>query len=90
MANYRLIKGESTDKALAKTLSKPNMPIALKVMLIKGMLIPSLLYGSELTGMQAAKLVNLKKVLEKAINRVVGKAKFCRSRIYKELNISTI
>ncbi|KAI4293172.1 hypothetical protein PAPHI01_2446 [Pancytospora philotis] len=90
MAKHRVRKAEALEHGLAKTLSNPKVPAIMKVLLIKGMLVPSLLYGAEVFGMQAARLNNLKRVLDRAIGRVVGKAKFSRARVHEELNIPVI
>lgn len=59
-------------------------------MLIKSILIPTIHYGSEIFGMNEARVNSLKRILDNGIKGIVKKSNFCRTRSYEEFDIKSI
>jgi exonuclease III len=90
MALGRRNKGIKCLNALAPTLLNERVPLILKSMLIKSMLIPTLTYGSEIFGMNEIRLSPLKTVLDNGIKKVTRCGNFCRQRTYDEMGIKPL
>ena len=87
MARFRCTKGIATANRLTGTISNPKVPLAYKQMLLNSLLMPTLLYGSEIFGMNETRLQNLTRVENNSMKNLVKKHNFCRIRLYRELDI---
>ncbi|PVU92304.1 hypothetical protein BB561_003913 [Smittium simulii] len=85
---------ENTNKALNSMYfypSKQNIPIALRTMLIRSVLLPIASYGGEIFGMSQARAAKLQTVIDEACRRVVHAIKsVALTRLREELRITHI
>ena len=59
-------------------------------MIIKNIIIPTMMYGSEIYGCNEQRVKKIKSVLDSAITDVIKKKNFVRNRAYTELRIQSI
>lgn len=90
MSKYRIDKGKDTLCGLMATLRNSRVPLEYRLMLIKSILIPTIHYGSEIFGMNEARVSSLKRILDNGIKGIVKKSNFCRTRSYEEFDIKSI
>lgn len=74
IARVRALKGVNALHALRPTLQKHHLPVKLRTMLIKSLLMPVLCYGGELWGMSSQRAQDADRVLRQAMRSVVGKS----------------
>lgn len=77
MASARAEKGRKCLNALRPVLGCANIPIAVRIRLIKAILIPTLTYGSELWGMQSTRCDRGQMVLGEALRLLVRLKRRC-------------
>jgi hypothetical protein len=77
--------------ALTPFLSKWDIPIYAKCMVIKGVLFPICCYGGEIVGMSTARVEPLQRIIDKACRLVVRCGRtVCKTRLRNELGIMTV
>jgi hypothetical protein len=91
MVANNVAKGRKALKSLLKFLSRRSYPSHLKVLLVKGKLLPILTYGGEIRGMNTQIASKAQKVCDDALRIIVrgGKSTGLR-RLRDELGIGTI
>jgi hypothetical protein len=87
IARHRIAKGIGAAATIESTISNQKVPLTYKKMLIQNFLIPILMYGSEIYGMNASRTILAKKVLDNSLKRIVKRHNFCRKRVYNELGL---
>jgi hypothetical protein len=90
MSKYRIDKGKNTLRLLTPTLRNAKVPLEYRIMLIKSILIPTIHYGSEVFGMNEARVNSLKCILDNGLKCIVKRSNFCRVRAYQEFDIKPI
>lgn len=90
MAKFRKQKGLEVVAGLSKTLRNQLVPLEYKRMLVNNVVIPTVLYGSEIFGMSEPRIRPLKQVADKAIGLILNSKKFCRVRAYEELDLKPV
>jgi endonuclease/exonuclease/phosphatase (EEP) superfamily protein YafD len=93
IAKYRVAKGIGAAQLINGTLLNKRIPLTYKKMLIQNFLIPTLMYGSEIYGMNTRRTQSAKLVLDNSLKKIVLRHNFCRSRAYSEfglLNLATL
>ena len=90
MSRYRLKQGLITLSSVKNTLLNSRVPLEYRNMLIKNILIPRLMFGSEIFGMSEQRVSPLKRVLDNALKCVLKKSNFCRHRAYVEFDIKSL
>lgn len=75
MGDARAKKGEHCLNALRPVLSCSDIPLSVRVRLVKALLIPVLTYGSELWGMSDDRAQSTQRVLNEALRLLVGMKK---------------
>ena len=90
MAKFRKQKGMEVVIGLSKTLRNQLVPLEYKRMLVNNVIIPTVLYGSEIFGMSETRISPLKQVSDKAIGLILNSKKFCRVRAYEEMDLKPI
>lgn len=71
----------------ASTIANTKIPLAYKQMLIKSLVLPTLLYGSEIFGMNENRMNNLTRVADNLMKNLTKKHNYCRKRVYEELEV---
>jgi exonuclease III len=89
MAKYRLGIGRSTLLQIKPTIGNNSVPMEYKRMLINNILIPRIMFGSEIYGMCEKRVYPLKRIIDNAFKCIVRKSNFCRIRTYEEFDIET-
>ncbi len=90
MSKFRVAKGVKAAAVIDKMMGNLLVPLEYKKMLLSGFLIPVLMYGSELFGMNESRLTLLKGVLDNSIKRITKKHSYCRVRAYEELDLKPL
>jgi hypothetical protein len=90
MSKFRINKGVGKLMALSNTLRNKSVPLEYKKMLISGIITPTVLYGSELFGMNETRCSGLKKVVDQGLGMILGNRNFCRNRAYEEFDLKPI
>jgi hypothetical protein len=90
MARYRTTKGIKTAESIKGIIGNTKIPLASKQLILKCLLQPTLLYGSEVFGMNEKRLENLSRVMNNSMKTLVKKHNFCRKRLYDELDIKPL
>ena len=87
MAKFRKQKGLEVVIGLSKTLKNQLVPLEFKRMLVNNVVIPTVLYGSEIFGMSESRIRPLKQVSDMAVGLILNSKKFCRVRTYQEFDL---
>lgn len=58
--------------AIARQLSNYSIPLRSRILIVKSMLLPSLLYGAEVYGMSADRVVKGETIMKKICKRLIG------------------
>ncbi len=77
--------------SMAGFLTRKNIPIPVKVQVVKSVLIPISTYGAELYGMSAQRVTPLQRVMDKAVRAILGApSNFCRRAAFSELGLESL
>lgn len=87
MSQYRLGKASSLVALLTPTLSNCHLPLEYKLMLIKSVIIPTMLFGSEVFGMSQRRLSAMTKILDRSIVCILRRHNFDRRRADEEFDL---
>ena len=90
MSEFRVHRGVSKAATLSNTLKNKKVPLEFKKMLIGGIIIPVVSYGSELFGMSEKRCSSLKKIVDRSLGMVLGSKNFSRNRVYEEFDLKPI
>ena len=90
MSKFRIDKGKMVLNTLIPTLRNNTIPLEYRLMLIKGILIPTLNYGCEIFGMNEQRMGSLKRILDNGLKCINRKSNFCRLRTYDEFDIKPL
>ena len=69
--------------AIAKQLSNYSIPLRSRILIVKSMLLPSLLYGAEVYGMSAARVVKGETIMKRICKRLIGLKPYSRVLNYE-------
>ncbi|XP_077301481.1 uncharacterized protein LOC143922090 [Arctopsyche grandis] len=90
MAKFRSLKGVAVSESIRSTLGNVKVPLAYKQILLKNLLQPTLLYGSEIFGMNESRMALLGKIMNNSLKVLTRKHNFCRKRVYEELDLKPL
>lgn len=81
-------------QTLQPVLASSSIPVSLRLTLIRGMLLPTLLYGAEIWGLRDASLLKpLENILARAASLVIqghSRQRLCRLTVLAELELPTV
>lgn len=90
ISKFRIEKGRDKLSTLTPTLRNNLIPLEYKKMLVNNIIIPGIIYGSEIFGMSEKRTSSLKKVVDQSIGQILNSKNYCRSRAYNELDLKHI
>ena len=78
MGKHQLAKAKKTLRVLTPFLRCPVLPMAARLQIVKGVLLPRLLFGTEIFGTTLTRTAPMQTVINKALRAVVG----CPKKFY--------
>lgn len=83
MFEFRLQKFTQRYGAISKQLSNNTIPLRSRILIVKSMLLPSLLYGAEIFGMSSERVNKAESVMKKICKRLLGLKPYSRVLNYE-------
>lgn len=87
MSQYRLGKASRVLGTLKATLSNTKIPMEYKTMLLKSIVLPTMLFGSEVFGMSKRRSGAMTQILDRGIQFILKRHNFDRRRAYEEFGL---
>ncbi|ELQ76088.1 RNA-directed DNA polymerase, Non LTR Retrotransposon, partial [Trachipleistophora hominis] len=89
--NDRKEKAQQALMIIRPLISRIEIPLPIRVTLIKSVLIPTATFGSELYGMSSQRTAPIQRVIDKAVRCAMAcPANYCRLTAYEEIRIECI
>lgn len=83
-------RGRGTLAQITPLLANRRTPLVVKVMIIKSILVPIMIYGCELFGFNSMRTNSMERVLYRALSIITRKRNFSLNRVTEELGIDKI